>query len=120
MANDTAITFANACGQLELNTYMPLIIYNMIKSIKLITKSMASFRRNLLVGILANEAKIKENLDKSLMLVTALSPYIGYDKAADLAKYAYKKGLSLREANKELAFIEDGKFLEIVDPRNMI
>lgn len=120
MANDTAITFANACGQLELNTYMPLIIYNMIKSIKLLTKSMASFRRNLLVGLLANEAKIKENLDKSLMLVTALSPYIGYDKAADLAKYAYKRGLSLREANKELAFIEDGKFLEIVDPRNMI
>lgn len=120
IANDTAISLANASGQLELNTYMPLIIYNMIKSIKLLTKAMESFRVHLLDNLLANEEKIKENLDKSLMLVTALSPYIGYDKAADLAKYAHKKGLSLREANKELAYVEDREFQEIVDPKKMI
>ena len=74
MANDTAISIANASGQLELNTYMPLIIYNMVKSIKLLTKAMASFRIHLIEGLVANKEKIEENLDKSLMLVTSLSP----------------------------------------------
>lgn len=120
MANDTAIAIANASGQLELNTYMPLIIYNMVKSIKLLTKAMASFRVHLIEGLVANEEKIRENLDKSLMLVTSLSPVIGYDKAAELAKFAHKNNLSLREANKRLEFVSDTDFIKIVDPKNMI
>ncbi len=120
MANDTAISIANASGQLELNTYMPLIIYNMVKSIKLLTKSMASFRVHLIDGLVANKEKIEENLDKSLMLVTSLSPFIGYDKAAELAKFAHKNNLSLREANKKLGFVSDTDFVKIVDPKEMI
>lgn len=120
MANDTAISIANASGQLELNTYMPLIIYNMVKSIKLLTKAMASFRVHLIEGLVANEEKIRENLDKSLMLVTSLSPVIGYDKAAELAKFAHKNNLSLREANKNLGFVSDTDFIKIVDPKEMI
>lgn len=120
MANDTAISIANASGQLELNTYMPLIIYNMVKSIKLLTKAMTSFRTHLIEGLVANKEKIEENLDKSLMLVTSLSPLIGYDKAAELAKFAHKNNLSLREANKELGFVSDTDFVKTVDPREMI
>lgn len=120
MANDTAISIANASGQLELNTYMPLIIYNMVKSIKLLTKAMTSFRIHLIEGLVANKEKIEENLDKSLMLVTSLSPLIGYDKAAELAKFAHKNNLSLREANKELGFVSDTDFVKTVDPRDMI
>lgn len=120
MANDTAISIANASGQLELNTYMPLIIYNMIKSIKLLTKAMASFRIHLIEGLVANKEKIEENLDKSLMLVTSLSPLIGYDKAAELAKFAHKNNLSLREANKKLGFVSDTDFVKTVDPSEMI
>lgn len=120
MANDTAISIANASGQLELNTYMPLIIYNMVKSIKLLTKAMTSFRIHLIEGLVANKEKIEENLDKSLMLVTSLSPLIGYDKAAELAKFAHKNNLSLREANKELGFVSDTDFVKTVDPREMI
>lgn len=120
MANDTAISIANASGQLELNTYMPLIIYNMVKSIKLLTKAMTSFRIHLIEGLVANKEKIEENLDKSLMLVTSLSPLIGYDKAAELAKFAHKNNLSLREANKKLGFVSDTDFVKTVDPREMI
>lgn len=120
MANDTAISIANASGQLELNTYMPLIIYNMVKSIKLLTKAMTSFRVHLIEGLVANKEKIEENLDKSLMLVTSLSPLIGYDKAAELAKFAHRNNLSLREANKELGFVSDTDFVKTVDPREMI
>lgn len=120
MANDTAISIANASGQLELNTYMPLIIYNMVKSIKLLTKAMTSFRVHLIDGLVANKGKIEENLDKSLMLVTSLSPVIGYDKAAELAKFAHKNNLSLREANKKLGFVSDTDFIKIVDAKKMI
>lgn len=120
MANDTAISIANASGQLELNTYMPLIIYNMVKSIKLLTKAMTSFRVHLIDGLVANKEKIEENLDKSLMLVTSLSPVIGYDKAAELAKFAHKNNLSLREANKKLGFVSDTDFIKIVDAKKMI
>ena len=120
MANDQAITMANALGQLELNAYMPLIIYKMVESIKILTKGIHSFNEHLVKGLVANENKIGENLEKSLMLVTALSPHIGYDKASRMAKFAHKEGLSLREANAKLGFVTDEEFDQIVDPRKMV
>src|SRR5699024_3554103 len=120
MANDQAITMANALGQLELNAYMPLIIYKMVESIKILTKGIHSFNEHLVKGLVANENKIGENLEKSLMLVTALSPHIGYDKASKMAKYAHEQGLSLREANAELGLVTDEEFDRIVDPEKMV
>lgn len=120
IANDTAITMANSLGQLELNVYMPLIVYKMVDSVKILSKGLHSFNIHLVEGLMANEEKIRENLDKSLMLVTALSPHIGYDKASDLAKYAHKEGISLKEANSKLGFVADEEFDQIVDPRKMV
>lgn len=120
MANDFAISMANTQGQLQLNTYMPLIIHSMDNSITLLSKSMNCFREKLLKGLLANEEKISENLEKSLMLVTSLSPYIGYDKASKIAKYAFNNKLTLREANKELKYLSDEEFSDIVKPEKMI
>ncbi len=120
MANDFAITMANSQGQLQLNAYMPLIIYNMDQSITLLGKSLRCFREKLLVGLKANEEKIEENLEKSLMLVTSLSPHIGYDKASNIAKYAYENKLTLRDANKELAYLSDEDFVKYVRPEDMV
>ena len=120
MANDQAITMANALGQLELNAYMPFIIYKMVDSVEILSKGLHSFNIHLVKGLAPNEEKIAENLEKSLMLVTALSPHIGYDKASELAKYAHKEGLSLREANQKLGFVIDDEFDEIVDPKKMV
>lgn len=120
MANDQAITMANGLGQLELNAYMPLIIYKMVDSVKILSKGLHSFNIHLVKGLAPNEEKIKENLEKSLMLVTALSPHIGYDKASELAKFAHKEGLSLREANQRMGFVTDEEFIKIVDPKKMV
>lgn len=120
MANDQAITMANGLGQLELNAYMPLIIYKMVDSVKILSKGLHSFNIHLVKGLVPNEEKIKENLKKSLMLVTALSPHIGYDNASELAKFAHKEGLSLREANQKLGFVTDEEFIKIVDPKKMV
>ena len=120
MANDQAITMANGLGQLELNAYMPLIIYKMVDSVKILYKGLHSFNIHLVKGLVANEEKIQENLEKSLMLVTALNPHIGYDKASEMAKFAHKEGLSLREANQRLGFVTDEEFIKIVDPKKMV
>ena len=120
MANDFAISMANSQGQIELNAYMPLIIYNMDQSIILLAKSLACFREKLLKKLRVNEDKIKENLDKSLMLVTALSPHIGYDKASEIAKYAYKKQLTLKQASLELGYLSEKEFDEYVDVEKMV
>ncbi|WP_311480176.1 class II fumarate hydratase [uncultured Anaerococcus sp.] len=120
MANDQVITMANGLGQLELNAYMPLIIYKMVDSVKILSKGLHSFNIHLVKGLVANEEKIQENLEKSLMLVTALSPHIGYDKASQMAKFAHKEGLSLREANQRLGFVTDEEFIKIVDPKKMV
>ena len=120
MANDQAITMANSLGQLELNAYMPLIISKTLESIDILAGGIHSFNIHLVQGLVANEEKIKENLEKSLMIVTSLSPFIGYEKAAELAKFAHKKGISLRAANKELAYVSDEEFIKIVDPKKMI
>lgn len=120
MANDQAITMANSLGQLELNAYMPFIIYKMVDSVKILSKGLHSFNIHLVKGLVANEKKIKENLEKSLMLVTALSPKIGYDKASEMAKFAYLEGISLKEANKRLSYVTDEEFETIVDPNKMV
>ena len=120
MANDQAITMANSLGQLELNAYMPFIIYKIVDSVKILSKGIHSFNIHLVKGLVANEKKIAENLEKSLMLVTALSPKIGYDKASEMAKFAYLEGISLKEANKRLSYVTDEEFEEIVDPNKMV
>lgn len=120
MANDFAITMANSQGQLQLNAYMPLIIYNMNQSINLLSKSLACFRENLLKGLKANKRAIEKNLENSLMLVTSLSPYIGYDKASKIAKYAYENNLNLREANQKLAYLSNEEFDKYVRVENMV
>lgn len=120
MANDQAITMANSLGQLELNAYMPFIIYKIVDSVKILSKGIHSFNIHLVKGLVANEKKIAENLEKSLMLVTALSPKIGYDKASEMAKFAYLEGISLKEANKRLSYVTDEEFETIVDPNKMV
>ena len=120
MANDQAITMANSLGQLELNAYMPFIIYKMVDSVKILSKGIHSFNIHLVKGLVANEKKIAENLEKSLMLVTALSPKIGYDKASEMAKFAYLEGISLKEANKRLSYVTEEEFETIVDPNKMV
>ena len=120
MANDFAISMANTQGQLQLNTYMPLIIHSMDNSITLLSKSLKCFREKLLEGLVANEKNIAKNLENSLMLVTSLSPHIGYDRASKIAKYAYKNNLTLKQACHELKYLSDEEFDDIVKPEKMV
>ena len=120
MANDFAISMANTQGQLQLNAYMPLIIHSMDNSITLLSKSLKCFREKLLEGLVANKENIEKNLENSLMLVTSLSPHIGYDKASKIAKYAFNNNLTLKEASHELGYLEDREFDEIVKPEKMV
>lgn len=120
MANDLAISMANTQGQIQLNAYMPLMIHSMDNSIKLLTKSLQCFRKNLLDGLKANKKQIDKNLENSLMLVTSLSPHIGYDKASKIAKHAFKENLTLKEANKDLGYLSDEDFDQYVDPEKMV
>ncbi|MDU5912691.1 MAG: class II fumarate hydratase [Anaerococcus vaginalis] len=120
MANDFAISMANTQGQLQLNAYMPLIIHSMDNSITLLSKSLKCFREKLLEGLVANKENIEKNLENSLMLVTSLSPHIGYDKASKIAKYAFNKNLTLKQASHELGYLDDREFDEIVKPEKMV
>lgn len=120
MANDFAISMANTQGQLQLNAYMPLIIHSMDNSITLLSKSLRCFREKLLEGLVANEKNIEKNLENSLMLVTSLSPHIGYDKASKIAKYAFNNNLTLKEASHELGYLKDSEFDELVKPEKMV
>lgn len=120
MANDFAISMANTQGQLQLNAYMPLIIHSMDNSITLLSKSLKCFREKLLEGLVANEKNIVKNLENSLMLVTSLSPHIGYDKASKIAKYAFNNNLILKQASHELGYLEDSEFDELVKPEKMV
>lgn len=120
IANDLAISMANTQGQMQLNVYMPLIIYNMDQSIKLLSKSMTCFREKLLDGLVANKVNIEKNLNNSLMLVTSLSTHIGYDKASEIAKNAYEKNLTLRESTLELGYLSEEEFDKYVKPEEMV
>ena len=119
MGYDAAIAFAGAQGCFELNTYKPMMIFNLIQSINLIADSCNNFTDFLLVDLKANRKKIEFYLEHSLMLVTALSPQIGYDKAAEVAHLAHEKDLTLKEACLELGYVSLKEFDEIVIPENM-
>ncbi len=120
MANDGAVAFAASQGNFQLNVFMPVCIYNFLQSVKLLNDSIISFNNNCAAGIKADKEKMKENLDKSLMLVTALNPHIGYDNAAKVAKTAYAKGITLREAAIELKLLTGEEFDEIIKPEKMV
>lgn len=120
MGNDAAIGFAASQGNFELNVFMPVLIYNFLQSARLLADSMDSFRKNCVEGIQARREKCRENLYGSLMLVTALSPHIGYEKAAQVARLAYEKDLSLREACVSLGFLSGGEFDRIFHPEEMV
>ena len=120
MGNDVAVSMAASQGNFELNVFMPVCIYNFLQSARLLSEAILSFNNNCAVGIKANKEKMHHNLHNSLMLVTALNPYIGYENAAKTAKKAYKDNISLKEACVELGFLTAEKFDEVFHPEEMV
>ena len=120
MGNDTTITVAGASGNFELNVYRPVLAYNIIQSIRILSDATSSFRKNCVEGIKPNKERINSNLYNSLMLVTALNSHIGYDKAAEVAKKAYKDNTSLRDAIIALEYMSGEDFDKLVQPEKMI
>jgi fumarate hydratase class II len=120
MANDVAVGFGGAGGYLEMNVYKPLMIFNLTHSIRIMTDGCTNFRKFLVEGTKPNLKKIKEYVDRSLMLVTALSPVIGYDKASKIAHYAMDNDLKLKAAALKLGFVTEELFDRIVDPAKMV
>ena len=119
MANDIAVAFGDASGYLEMNVYKPLIIYNTLHSIRLLSDSCANFDKFLVRDTNPNLKRIKHDLDNSLMLVTALSPVIGYDKASEIAHYAFDHDLKLRDAAIKLGYVKPEEFDRLVNPLAM-
>ena len=107
-------------GNFELNVFMPVCIYNFLQSVRLLTDSLISFNNNCVVGIRPNKEKMEDNLHRSLMLVTCLNPYIGYENAAKTAKKAYRENISLKEACVALGFLTPEKFDEVFKPEQMV
>jgi len=120
MGNDVTVGFAGAGGYLEMNVYKPVMIFNIANSITLMTDGCTNFRKFLVEGTKPNLKKIKEYVDRSLMLVTALAPVIGYDKASKIAHYAAEHDLTLKEAALKLGFVSEAEFDRIVDPAKMV
>ena len=120
IANDVAVGFAASQGNFELNVFMPVCIYNFLQSVRLLADGIRSFNNNCVSGIKANREKMAHNLHNSLMLVTALNPYIGYDNAAKTAKKAYKENISLKEACVQLGFLTAEKFDSVFHPEQMV
>lgn len=120
MGNDVAVGLAASQGNFELNVFMPVCIYNFIQSGRLLADVMESFNLNCVSGIRPNKEKMQKNLNDSLMLVTALSPYIGYENAAKTAKKAFAENLTLKQACVELGFLTEEKFDEVFHPEQMI
>jgi fumarate hydratase class II len=120
MANDLAVSFGGAGGYLEMNVYKPLMIFNLAHSITLMTDGCTNFRRFLIEGTKPNLKKIKEYVDRSLMLVTALAPVIGYDKASKIAHHAMDHDLTLKAAALQLGFVTESEFDRVVDPAKMV
>ena len=120
MGNDVAVGLAASQGNFELNVFMPVIAYNFLQSARLLSQAILSFNKNCVVGIKANKEKMRQNLHNSLMLVTALNPYIGYENAAKTVKKAFKEDISLKQACVELGFLSEEKFDEVFHPEDMI
>ena len=120
IGNDATISFANAHSHFQLNVYKPVIVANFLQSAKLLADSCLSFTKNCIEGIIPNEKKIKQHVNNSLMLVTALNPVIGYDKAAQIAKKAYEENISLKESAKLLGYLSEDDFDKYVIPENMV
>jgi len=118
--NDAAIGFAASQGNFELNVFKPVIIYNFIQSVNLLADGMNSFNEKCMAGLEANEEVINEHVNRSLMLVTALNPHIGYEKAAEIAKLAFKEGSTLKEAALKTGYITSDQYDQWVDPNKMI
>ncbi|PED09569.1 class II fumarate hydratase [Bacillus pseudomycoides] len=120
MGNDATIGFAASQGNFELNVFKPVIAYNFLQSARLLADATVSFNDKCAVGIEANKEVINQNVNRSLMLVTALNPHIGYENAAKIAKHAHKEGLTLKEAALQSGLLTEEQFDEIVDPKKMI
>ena len=120
IGNDVAVGMAASQGNFELNVFMPVCIYNFLQSARLLAESIISFNDRCAVGITANREKMEDNLHSSLMLVTALNPYIGYENAAKVAKKAYRDNTSLKQACLELGFLTEEKFDEVFHPERMV
>ena len=117
--NDHSVAFAGSQGNFQLNAYKPVILFNVLQSIKLLAEGMVSFNERCAVGIEPNEKRIREHLDNSLMLVTALNPHIGYEKSAQISLKAYREDLTLRDAALKLGFLTAENFDEWVRPEDM-
>jgi fumarate hydratase class II len=120
MANDVAVGFGGAGGYLEMNVYKPVMIHNIIHSITIMADGCTNFRKFLVEGTVPNLRKLKESVDRSLMLVTALAPVIGYDKASEIAHHAMEKDLTLKASAMELGYVSEDEFNRLVDPAKMV
>lgn len=120
MGNDVAVGMAASQGNFELNVFMPVCIYNFLQSARLLAEAMTSFNSRCAAGITANREKMADNLHNSLMLVTTLNPYIGYENAAKVAKKAYRDGVSLKAACVELGFLTEEEFDKVFHPEQMV
>jgi fumarate hydratase class II len=120
MANDIAVGFGGAGGYLEMNVYKPLIIHNVTHSITLLADSCTNFRKFLIEGTKPNLKQLNQYVEQSLMLVTALSPVIGYEKASRIAHYAMDNDLTLKAAALKLGFVTEAEFDRVVDPAKMV
>ena len=120
MGNDVAVGMAASQGNFELNVFMPVLIYNFLQSVRLLGDAISSFNDNCVTGIRANREKMRDNLHNSLMLVTCISPYVGYDNAAAVAKKAYKEGISLKKACLDLGFMDEESFDEVFKPEELV
>lgn len=120
MGNDVAINLGGAMGNFELNVMKPLIIHNFLQSVRLLADGANSFNTHCATGITANTTRIQQHLQNSLMLVTALNPYIGYDKASEIAKKAYHESITLKEAANKLGYVSEEQFDRWVDPQKMV
>jgi len=118
--NNAAISFAGSQGHFELNVYNPVMAYNFLQSVRLLSDAAVSFTDRCVVGIKANEKHIQQLMQRSLMLVTALAPKIGYDKAAEIAKTAHKNGTTLRDEAVRLGYVTEEEFDATVRPESMI
>ena len=116
----SAVGMAASQGNFELNVFMPVLAYNYLQSVRLLSEAIVSFDKNCASGIVADARKMRANLDNSLMLVTALNPYIGYENAAKVAKQAFVEGISLKESCVKLGFLSAERFDEVFHPEKMV